>query len=93
MHRIYRIKKYNGKEIVQPVQRGKPRFGVNQRVRLLRFNTQFRKGYIQTFTSQIYRIKEVLDTFPYTYSVIHEESGEPVEGIFYKEELIAIENE
>ena len=91
--KIYRIKKYDGKEIVQPIQRGKPRFDINQRVRLLRFNTKFRKGYIQTFTSQVYRIKEVLDTFPYTYSVFHEESGEPVEGIFYKEELIAIENE
>ena len=90
---IYKIKKYKGEKIVQPIQKGKPRFSVNQRVRLLRFNTQFRKGYIQTFTSEVYRIKEVLDTFPYTYSVIHEESGEPVEGIFYKEELVAIENE
>ena len=91
--KVYRIKKYKGKEILQPIQKGKPKFKIGQRVRILKWNDKFRKGYIQSFSNSIYVIKSVLDTWPYTYTVINETTKEPVEGIFYKEELVGIENE
>ena len=91
--KVYKIKKINGIEILVPLQRGKPRFKIDQRVRILKWNEKFRKGYIQSFSDSVYRIKNVLDTWPYTYTVYEEITKEPVEGIFYKEELIGIEKE
>ena len=91
--KIYKIKQINNQDIFEPIQRGKPRFKINQRVRILKWNEKFRKGYIQSFSASVYRIKSVLDTWPYTYTIYEETTKEPVEGIFYKEELINIENE
>ena len=91
--KVYKIKKYKGNDIFQPIQKGKPRFKTNQRVRILKWNDKFRKGYIQSFSNTVYLIENIYDTWPYTYSVINETTKEPVEGVFYKEELVGIENE
>ena len=55
-------------------------------VRLYKWKNKFTKSSKQRWTTEIFRIKEVLQTNPLTYK-IEDEDGEVIEGSFYRQEL------
>ena len=63
-----------------------PTFEVGDTVRLSRYITLFRKGYLKTFTDEIFFIKEIRNSIPLSY-IIRDKNNETIAGIYYKEEL------
>ena len=66
--------------------RSKPKFKVNDRVRIFKWKDRFEKGYRGYWTKEIFKIKEVLNTTPITYK-IQDLDGETIHGSFYSSEL------
>jgi len=65
----------------------KARFKVGDHVRIYRYKKHFEKGYQTNWTTEIFRVTEVLRTNPITYK-IEDLNGEEIVGSFYKEELL-----
>jgi len=61
-------------------------FTVGDPVRLLKRKETFQKGYMPTYTSEIFQISEVLSTHPVCYRV-KDMSNTQLNGIFYNQEL------
>lgn len=64
----------------------KPKFGVNDRVRISKFKKVFTKGYIPNWTNEVFKIRAVKPTKPVTY-ILEDLKGEVLKGGFYQEEL------
>jgi len=64
----------------------KPTFAVGDQVRVSRLKGKFEKGYEQNWSTEIYRVKEVLETAPVTY-ILQDSDGDRVRGSFYEQEL------
>ena len=65
----------------------KPKFAVNDRVRIYKYNNKFEKGYIGYWTKEIFKISKVLShKNPVKYELI-DLNNEPVLGRFYESEL------
>ena len=60
---------------------------VGDRVRIAAKRGTFHKGYLPRFTHNIFVITQCLARDPPVYRVKEEDTGEPIEGIFYHEEL------
>jgi len=65
----------------------KPKFSVNDVVRLSLNKQTFSKGYTGSWTQNLFRITEQLNTVPYTYKV-QTLDGEDVQGSFYEQEML-----
>ena len=63
---------------------------INQSVRITRKKGIFQKGYEQSFSYEVFKITNIKNTYPVTYS-ISDYKGEPVLGSFYKEELQVVD--
>ena len=62
-------------------------FKIGDKVRLLHKNKTFRRGFHQSFTTEIFEISQInYDQTPITY-VIKDVNGEVISGKIYKEEL------
>jgi hypothetical protein len=61
-------------------------FKVNDFVRIKVSKPTFSKGYTRTYTDDIYKILEVVNSQPVTYKLV-QSSGDPVLVIFYPSEL------
>lgn len=64
----------------------KPAFKVGDKVRLSRLDNVFRKGYLPTFTTEVFTVHKIKTTIPICY-VIKDSNSEILKGIFYKQEL------
>lgn len=64
----------------------KPKFSVNDRVRISKFKRIFTKGYLPNWTNEVFTIYAVKPTKPITY-VLEDSNGEILKGGFYAEEL------
>lgn len=64
-----------------------PKFQVGDMVRISIYKRPFRKGYLPTFTEEMFAIDEVLETDPPTYRLV-DLSGEKLVGTFYEPELV-----
>lgn len=64
-----------------------PKFKVGDKVRISIYKQPFRKGYLPTFTEEMFVIDEVLDTDPPTYR-LEDLGGERLVGTFYEPELV-----
>ena len=64
----------------------KPKFKVNDQVRLAVRKDNFEKSYIINWSDKIYRVKQVLATRPITY-IVEDDRGERHKGTFYEQEL------
>lgn len=64
-----------------------PKFQVGDTVRISIYKRPFRKGYLPTFTEEMFAIDEVLETDPPTYRLV-DLSGEKLVGTFYEPELV-----
>ncbi len=72
----------------------KPRYRFKQGdlVRITKEKSQLHKGYLPNYTTEVFQISQVLkNRKPATYRVC-DLNGEDIEGIFYNEELVKVEN-
>ena len=63
-----------------------PKFKVGDRVRISKYKNIFAKGYTPNWSEEVFVIKKVKDTVPWTY-VINDLNGEEIMGTFYEKEL------
>ena len=70
-------------KIVKNISHTRPVFKVGDTVRIARKKSNFQKGYEQTFSYEVFKIAEIKDTYPVTYS-IKDYKDEVVKGSFYK---------
>lgn len=71
-------------------KRRPPRFKLGDEVRVEKGRHVFRKGYLPTFTDEVFRVSRVRTTHtPVTYR-LEDASGEQLEGWFYANELCLV---
>ena len=63
-----------------------PKFKVGDRVRISKYKNIFAKGYMPNWSEEVFIIKKVKNTVPWTY-VINDLNGEEIIGRFYQKEL------
>ena len=63
-----------------------PKFKVGDRVRISKYKRIFAKGYMPNWSEEVFVIKNVKNTIPWTY-VINDLNGEEIIGTFYEKEL------
>ena len=63
-----------------------PRYKVGDHVRISKYKNIFAKGYTPYWSEEVFVIKKVKNTVPWTY-VINNLNGEGIMGIFYEKEL------
>ena len=64
-----------------------PRFSIGDPVRISREKGVFKKGYHQSFTDEIFKVKERFEKAPTIY-ILEDEKNEQIIGAFYEGELI-----
>lgn len=74
------------KKFAYDVKQSKPKFKVNDKVRVSRAKNLFEKGYTANWSTEIFTISRVKRTKPVTY-VLKDFRGEPIAGGFYEQEL------
>ena len=63
-----------------------PKFKVGDYVRISKYKNIFAKGYSPNWSEEIFVIKKIKNTVPWTY-VINDLNGEEIIGSFYEKEL------
>ena len=63
-----------------------PKFGVGDHVRISKYKNIFTKGYMPNWSEEIFIIKKIKNTVPWTY-LINDLIGEEIIGTFYENEL------
>ena len=63
-----------------------PKFKVGDHARISKYKTIFAKGYMPNGSEEVFIIKKVKNTVPWTY-VINDLNGEEIIGTFYEKEL------
>ena len=63
-----------------------PKFKVGDHVRISKYKNTFAKGYVSNWSEEIFIIKKIKNTVPWTY-VINDLNGEEIIGTFYENEL------
>ena len=63
-----------------------PKFKAGDRVRISKYKNNFAKGYTPNWSEEVFVIKKVKNTVPWTY-VINDLNGEEITGTFYEKEL------
>ena len=63
-----------------------PKFKVGDRVRISKYKKIFAKGYMPNWSEELFVIKKVKKTIPWTY-VINDLNGEEIIGTFYEKDL------
>ena len=80
------INRYNSNYNDYYLKKSKPKFKVNQRVRIFKYKKTFEKGYIGYWTEEIFKVNEIINTSPITYKLI-DLNNEEIIGSFYQNEL------
>lgn len=71
-----------------------PSFKVGDRVRIKKEKKVFSRGYQQTFTTEVFKVKKVLNKLPVTMYTLQEwDEKEELEGNFYAEELSLVKGD
>ena len=63
-----------------------PKFKVGDHVRISKYKNIFAKGYTPNWFEEVFVIKKVKNTIPWTY-VINDLNGDEIMGTFYEKEL------
>ena len=69
-----------------------PKFKVGNHVRISKYKNIFAKGYTPNWSEEIFVIKKIKNTVPWTY-VIDDLNGEEITGTFYEKELQKIDQQ
>jgi len=64
----------------------KPKFKVDDIVRIYRWKSHFEKGLTKRWTNEVFKIVDVISKVPWTYKLCDLE-GEEILGSFYSQEL------
>jgi hypothetical protein len=67
--------------------KSKPLYKVGDFVRIYRWKNTFEKGFKQNWTTEIFRIKRIMDTNPICYK-LEDLDGEDILGSFYNQQLL-----
>ena len=63
-----------------------PEFKVGDHLRISKYKNIFAKGYMPNCSEEIFIIKKIENTVPWTY-VLNDRNGEEIIGTFYENEL------
>ena len=90
-HRTIKMKPFDVKDntyidFKKEVNDKNPKFKVGDHVRISKYKNMFAKRYMPNWSEEIFVIKKVKNTVPWTY-VINDINGEEIIGTFYEEEL------
>ena len=90
-HRTIKMKPINVKDnthikIDKEINNKGPKFKVGDHVRISKCKNQFRKGYALKWSREVFIIKDIKNTVPYTY-IINDLNGKRIIGKFYQKEL------
>ncbi|KAL4090174.1 hypothetical protein QTP88_025073 [Uroleucon formosanum] len=66
---------------------GKIKFNVGDNVRVSTYKGVFTKGYLPSWSTEIFKIVKINDTLPTTYQ-LQDYTGKPIAGCFYSEEIL-----
>ena len=69
-----------------------PKFKVGDHVRISKYKNIFAKSYAPNFSEEVFVIKKIKNTVPWTY-VINDLKGEEIIGAFYEKELQKIDQQ
>ena len=69
-----------------------PKFKVGDHIRISKYTNVFAKGYAANWSEEIFVIKEIKNTVPWTY-VINDLNGKEIIGTFYEKELQKIDQQ
>ena len=69
-----------------------PKFKVGDHVRISKYKNVFAKGYTPNWSEEVFVIKKIKNTVPWTY-VIDDLNGEEITGTFYEKELRKIDQQ
>ena len=62
----------------------KPKFRIGDHVRISKYKKIFSKGYTPNRSEEVFVVREVKNTVPWTYS-INDLNGEEIMGSFYEQ--------
>ena len=62
----------------------KPKFRIGDHVRISKYKKNFSKGYTPNRSEEVFVVREVKNTVPWTYS-INDLNGEEIMGSFYEQ--------
>ena len=90
-HRRIKMKPVDAKDntyidSVKAVNDKDPKFKVGGHVRISKYKNIFAKGYMPNWSEEVFVIKKVKNTVPWTY-VINDLNSEEIIGTFYEKEL------
>ena len=90
MHRTTKMKPIDVKDNTyidfgKEVNDNDPQFKVGDHVRISKYKNIFAKGYTPNWSEEVFVIKKVKNTVPWTY-VIDDLNGEEIIGTFYEQE-------
>ena len=73
-------------DVKKEINEKDPKFKVGDRVRIPKYKNIFAKGYIANWSEEMFIIKKIKNTVPWTY-VIDDLNGQEIIGTFYENEL------
>ena len=63
-----------------------PKYKIADHLKISKYKTIFAKGYVRNWSEEVFMIKKIKNTVPWTY-VIDNLKGEEIIGTFYEKEL------
>ena len=96
-HRITKMKPIDIKDNTyidsgKEVNDNDPKFKLGDHVRISKYKNIFAKGYTPNWSEEVFVIKKIKNTIPWTY-VIDDLNGEEITGAFYEKELQKIDQQ
>ena len=73
-------------DVKKEIKGKNPKFKVGDHVRISKYKNIFAKGYMSNWSEEIFIIKKIKNTVPWTY-IINNLNGEEIIGTFYENEL------
>ena len=70
------------------LRKRKPKFNVNDTVRIWKKRTTFQRGYDENFSIEYYKIHEVKTNLPVPRYILVDSKGEMIKGAFFQDELV-----
>ena len=80
------VKDNNFTKYIEESNKKDPKFKIGDHVRISKFKNIFAKGYTPDWSEEIFVVKKIKNTVPWTYE-INDLKGEKIVGSFYEKEL------
>ena len=80
------VKDNNFTKYIEESNKKDPKFKIGDHVRISKFKNIFAKGYTPDWSEEIFVVKKIKNTVPWTYE-INDLNGEKIVGSFYEKEL------